>query len=317
MHARCAVATLAGSTTETKHMSSVSTHPTPPLSVEGPFHRVLAASSLDEAGRWAVQRAALLPLAPGARLELLHVSSPWSGGQQDRTRSGVRSALEDALAEAGERARQAGHRQLELVAQVAEGWPAREIVRAAWRSRAELVVVGPPATRFDGSPRATVARLLRWVGLPVLVVRREPSREYRRALCAVDRTITAADTVDLASRLAPSRSLTLFHAYHVPFEKWLGSAPELEAEALGYLWELARELGPAARIDLTFTLPGDRCVQIPRAARMVGADLVVLGTRGRAGLARSLSASAAQWVLACANADVAIARRHGLALARS
>ncbi len=298
-------------------MSSVSTHPTPPTLVGGPFQRVLAASSLDEAGRWAVQRAALLPLAPGARLELVHVSPPWRGDPPARTGSETRRVLEEELAEAGDRARSAGQRQLELVARIVQGWPAREIVRAAWRARAEIVVVGPPATRFDGSSRGTIARLLRWLGLPVLVVRREPSREYRRALCAVDRTITAPDTVDLASRLAPSQPLTLFHAYHVPFESWLGAGPEPETEALGYLWELARELAPAARIGMTFALPGDRCVQIPRAAAMVGADLVVLGTRGRAGFARSLSASAAQWVLECAPVDVAIAPRRALALTRA
>lgn len=299
-------------------MRSASTHPMPPLAVNGTFQRILAAVSLDAAGQGVVRRAARLPLAPGARLELLHVSPPGRAARLHPTCWDAQRALEETLAEAREAAWSAGHRELNLVARAAEGWPAREIVRAAWRARAELIVVGPPAIRFDGSPSATIARLVRWANLPVLVVRHEPYREYRRALCAVDRTITAAGTVELASRLAPSRPLTLFHAYHIPFEDWLGSdAPALEAEALGYLRELAGELGPAAaRIDRTIVLRGDRCVQILRAARTEGADLVVLGTRGRAGLARALSASAAQWVLARAPVDVAIARRHGLALPR-
>jgi len=293
-----------------------STHPTPPLAVGGPFQRILVACALDEVGLWVVQRAARLPLAPHARLEVLHVSPPWPPRRGHLTGAEARGAMEEALAVAGHTAREVGHAQLQLVARAAEGWPAREIVRAAWRARAELIVVGPPATRLDGSPRATVARVLRWADLPVLVVRREPSGAYRRVLCAVDRTITAAATVELASRLAPSRPLTLFQAYHVPFEKWLGAAPDLEAEALEYLGELARELAPVARVDRTTVLRGDRCVQIVRAAEAERADLVVVGTRGRAGLARSLSASAAQWVLACAPVDVAVARRHGLALSR-
>ena len=297
-------------------MSLVSTQPTPPLAFGGPFQRVLAASSLEEAARWVARRAARLPLAPGARLELLHVSPPWASDRPPSARREAHRALEEALAAAADAGRTAGHRQLDIVGGAAEGWPAREIVRAAWRARAELIVVGPPARRLDGSPRATIARLLRWADLPVLVVRREPDGDYRRPLCAVDRTITAAATVELASRLAPSRPVTLFQAYNAPFERWLGSAPELEAEALENLRELARELGPAARIERTVVRRGDRCLEIVRAAEAERADLVVVGTRGRAGLARALSASAAQWVLASASVDVAVARRHGLALSR-
>lgn len=295
-------------------MSLVSTQSTPPLAFGGPFQRILAASSFDDAGRWVARRAARLPLAPGARLELLHVSPPWAEGPPSGRREAHR-AVEEALAAAADAARDAGHR-LEVNGRAAAGWPAREIVRAAWRARAELIVVGPPARRLDGSPRATIARLLRWADLPVLVVRRDPDREYRRPLCAVDRTITAAATVELASRLAPSRPVTLFHAYNVPFERWLGSPPELEAEAVENLRELARELGPAVRVERTVVHRGDRCLEIVRAAEAERADLIVVGTRGRAGLARALSASAAQWVLASAPVDVAVARRHGLALSR-
>lgn len=296
-------------------MSSASTQPTPPIAAASPFRCILAASSLDAAGRRVVQRAARLPLAEGARLEVLHVTPPAAVGRPRPTGPERRRAIEEALADAADAAREAGLRQLQLVARAAEGWPAREIVRAAWRARAELVVVGPPALRLDGSPRATVARLLRWAELPVLVVRRAPDRGYRRALCAVDRSITAAGTVELAARLAPSHPRTLFHAYHVPFEGWLGAAPEREADARRYLEELARELDPVG-IDRTAVLPGDRCVQIVRAAEAERADLIVLGTRGRAGLARALSASAAQWVLATAPVDVAVSRRHALALER-
>jgi nucleotide-binding universal stress UspA family protein len=296
-------------------MDSVSTETAPLLEGSATFRRVLVASALDDAGRLALRRAVRLPLARGARLEILHVRAPWPSGRR-ASEPEARRSLEDALAEAGEDARDVGRPELQFVTSVADGWPAREIVRAAWRGRAELIVVGPPATRFDRSPRATVARVVRWADLPVLVVRREPSGEYRRVLCAVDRTITAAGTVELASRLAPSRPLTLFHAYHVPFQNWLGPAPEIEAEVLEYLGALARELAPVAPVDRVIVRRGDRCVEVIRAAEAERADLVVVGTRGRAGLARSLSASAAQWVLACAPLDVAVARRHGLALPR-
>jgi nucleotide-binding universal stress UspA family protein len=292
-------------------MDSPTTQETVPLERPALLHRVVVASALDEAGRWAVRRAARLPLAPGARIEVVHVRPPWSSGPRSEPARG----LEAALAETSEVALRAGSARLELVARELEGWPAREIVRAAWHARADLVVVGPPAHRRDGSPRATIARLLRWAELPVLVVRQDPVRAYGRALCAVDRTPAAADTIALAARLAPSRPLTLFHAYDVPFAAWLArDAAALEAEAIGYLRDLTREVGPAAQIGRALVRRGDRCLEIVRAAAHAGADLVVVGTRGRAGLARALSASAASWVSAHAPVDVAVARRHGLAL---
>lgn len=201
---------------------------------------------------------------------------------------------------------------------IVEGWPSTEIVRVAWQERCELIVLGPPASRIDGSARATISRVIRRADLPVLVVRSDPWREYDRVLCAVDRSVTAVDTIALGARLASRhrRELTLFHAYHVPFEHWVGDAPDLEQDAHAYVRALARQAATEVTIARTAVRRGDGFVEILRAAAREGADLVVVGTHGRTGISRALLGSAAEWVMANLPVDVAVGRPHRLTLDR-
>jgi nucleotide-binding universal stress UspA family protein len=279
---------------------------------------VLAASFLDESGLKAVLRAARLPLAPSARVVLLHVTPPWSMRSRPVSDKDARRALERAAAAGRDAARSAGNEDPDLVPIVAAGWPAEEIVRFAWQERSELIVVGPPAARIDGSTRATISRVVRRADLPLLVARGNPWQEYRSVLCAVDRSVTAVDTIALAARLSTaSRAFTLFHAYHIPFELWVGSdVPELEHDAVAYVRALAREVADDVAVTSTVVRHGDRCIEIQRAAADVRADLVVLGTHGRSGISRAVHGSVAEWVIANTPFDVAIARPHRATLER-
>lgn len=215
-------------------------------------------------------------------------------------------------------AHSAGNEDPDIVPVVAQGWPAREIVRVAWQERSELIVVGPPASRVDGSARATISRIIRRADLPVLVVRGDPWREYSDVLCAVDRSVTAVDTIALAARLASRtlRAFTLLHAYHVPFEHWVGAAPELEDEALAYVRAFAREVANDVPVVRTAVRRGEPGLQVLRAAVEERAELVAIGTHGRSGIWRAVLGSAAEWVIANAPFDVAVARPHRVTLER-
>jgi nucleotide-binding universal stress UspA family protein len=282
------------------------------------FRCVLIASLLDESGLRAGVRAARLPLAPGARVVVLHVTPPWSIRSRPVSGRDARRALERAVATVEDAAYSAGNQDPEILPVVAEGWPATEIVRVAWQERAELIVAGPPASRVDGSARATISRIIRRADLPILVVRGDPWQEYRDVLCAVDRSVTAVDTVALAARLASRtvRAFTLFHAYHVPFEHWVGHAPELEDEAVAYVRAFAREIADDVPVVRTAVRRGDPGVQVLRAAAEERAELVAVGTHGRSGISRALLGSAAEWVMANAPFDVAVARPHRVTLER-
>jgi nucleotide-binding universal stress UspA family protein len=231
----------------------------------------------------------------------------------------ARRALERVAAAGRDAAYAAGNQDPDLVPVVADGWPATEIVRFAWQERSELIVVGPPALRIDGTTRSTISRVIRRADLPVLVARGNPWQEYRSVLCAVDRSVTAVDTIALAARLgsATARAFTLFHAYHVPFELWVGSdVPELEHDAVAYVRALAREIADSVAVTGTVVRRGDRCLEILRAAADLNTDLVVLGTHGRSAISRAVHGSVAEWVIANAPFDVAVARAHRATLER-
>lgn len=279
-----------------------------------PFRRVVAATSLDASGVRAGLRAARLPLAPGARLVLLHVLPPAVLARSRRSPDQARGALEGEAEAVREVAAHSGNRDPRILAVCTRGWPATEIVRVAWQERAELIVVGPPAVRADGSPRGTISRVIRSAGVPLLVARSDPAKAYERILCAIDRSVAASDTVALAARLAATtaRSFTLFHAVHVPFDDWVRGDAELQEDALERLRALARSAATHVAVTRTVVRRGDHRLKILGAAAGERADLVTLGTRGRSGLSRILFGSTAEWVIANSPFDVGVARPHRL-----
>lgn len=302
-------------------MSLQSVEERPVVQVTAPYRRVLAATSLDPEGRRVVARAARLPLAPDARVIVLHAVRPWNAGSRSAATPDARRAVEQLALEGRAAASAAGNPGAGFVPRLARGWPASEIVRAAWEERCELIVVGAPARRFDGSPRGTLARVVRTADLPLLVAKLEPGRRYQRVLCAVDRSVTAVEPVILAGRVSAgaARRLALFHAVRLPFEPWIGSdGGERESEAQGYLRWLAGQVADEVPVTRTWVQLGrDPGAQILRAAAADRADLVVLGARGRSPLTRMLGGSTVEWVLASVPVDVAVARPHRVALERS
>jgi multicomponent Na+:H+ antiporter subunit G len=280
-----------------------------------PFRRVLAVVSFDTAGLKAARRAACLPLAAGARVALLHAYPPrLSLRARAASERQARRELERFTASAAEASLAAGNRDLELVQLVSEGRPSAEVVRCAWQERAEIVVLGaPPVSLRHGAIRETIFGVMRAADLPILVARHEAQRGYRRLLCAADGSVTMVDTVALAARIASGSALgfTLFHAYHVPFEEWLGSdAPEIEEEAAARLRAVARTVRDEAAVVRVLVRRGDPCLGILRASLEERADLIALGTHGRSGLSRAVHGSVAEWVIANAPCDVTVARPH-------
>jgi nucleotide-binding universal stress UspA family protein len=287
-----------------------STHSSAELGREEPFRRVLAAASLDDAGATAVLRAARLPLAPGARLTVLHVRPPRA---PPAPAPDARRVLERLAAVAADAARAAGNEAPEIVPVLGEGSAAAEIARTALRERAELVVAGAPSARLDGTARATVARVLREAHLPLLVAKGRAERPYGRVVCGIDRCFTCEDAILLARRLAtaPGAALTLVHAWHVPFEPWIESeAGEIRAEAIARVRALAEAVAPRVGPVQVVVRRGEPGTVVLRVALEQGADLLALGTHGRTGLARAMAGSVAEWLVESAPFDVAVARPH-------
>ena len=125
-------------------------------------------------------------------------------------------------------------------------------------------------------------------------------------LFATDGTDASNAAGALAARLARDwgAKLTVVHACEIPPMAYVGvpmfqpEAPEAIRHAARERLEVAvatvRETMPGAEAVLQ---PGEPCAAILEAAKERGADLVVLGTHGRRGVARAFLGSVAEKVV--------------------
>lgn len=127
---------------------------------------------------------------------------------------------------------------------------------------------------------------------------------FKRILVPHDFSDDAAAALDFAVELAKQLGgeLHLVHAYRMPLEMFspYGVAvpdsvmPEIREAAARHLKELAAKVkaeGLAVHVHLQEGPPAD---SIAEAAGELGADLIVMGTRGRTGLAHVVLGSVAE-----------------------
>jgi len=139
---------------------------------------------------------------------------------------------------------------------------------------------------------------------------------FRRILVAVDEGPIAARAVDVAIDLARSLAaeLALIHAV----DPGLGRAPDTGASAAELISQAKDEGGrllAAFRVraapqppPLEFVLVGKPAAEIVKAAKEWSADVIVIGSHGRAGVTRVLLGSVAEAVMRHAPLDVLAAR---------
>lgn len=267
---------------------------------------ILAATDFSHRSDRAVRRAAMLAAANGARLDLVHVVDD---DQPERLvvaeREAAQAILDETLRDWPEL------RGIEGRALVALGEPFDAIVRSVQESAADLVVLGAHrrALLRDIFTGTTAERVMRTGHAPVLMVNTEPAGPYRKSLAGLDlsehsrRALAKANDLGL---LAGTR-LSAVHAYDVPERGAMSYAnidPLTIARHAGEAAQQARQQVAALLADLGL---GDATVRLkegePAAALIEAADelrpdLVVIGTRGRGGLARLLLGSVAQALLA-------------------
>jgi nucleotide-binding universal stress UspA family protein len=278
---------------------------------------ILAATDFSEASRAAVQRAAALAAARGARLVVAHVvnsaathglagSATMLRDALEEERSSVRRALEAACAESG------------ASPLVLDGYPDEQIVEASRAEAADLVVVGSHgADRIERLLLGSVAEnVVRASAIPVLVGRGAPAAGFDRVLVATDFSEPAEHALDLALELAAPRArVDVLDVVQLPAWTASDGAFMLDETLVRDLEDDARRRGVEllARkrrdgIDLRLTVqigtPRDGILR----ALHEGQDLVALGTHGRRGFRRLLLGSVAGTVLRHAPCSVLITR---------
>lgn len=195
-----------------------------------------------------------------------------------------------------------GRTATEFVVLIGIGTPHVEIVRAAEVHQAALVVVGARAS--SGLARLiaghSAEKVARYAHCPVLVVR--PGARTDHVLVATDLSPGAAEATRVAAEVAARRGARLTAVYVIdtglPFPVEMGSTPfdaptsaRLREAATDELRKRLREQGVTAeaRVADGLVIPS-----LEDAVRKLGADLVVLGTVGRTGLARMMLGNTAE-----------------------
>jgi nucleotide-binding universal stress UspA family protein len=274
--------------------------------------RILVASDLSAESLLAVARATMLATAHRAHLGVLRVVDP---DVDDVDLEGAGVELREALA----RTPAAVGADLAVVS----GTPFVEIIRHARATDVDVVVVGYSGQ--DAGPRSglgtTVERVIRKGDRPVLSVRRGPRGPYRRLVVGIDYSEHSAQALAFGSVLAPEAAVQVIHAYPLLGVRKLEGAGASHDEVAAYLRTV--EVREAERLEAYVrerdvrgvshhVIPGPAQTSLPALARERRADLLVVGSRGAAGLRHVLLGSVAEHSLRDATSDVLVVR-HGAA----
>jgi nucleotide-binding universal stress UspA family protein len=280
------------------------------------FKSILVPTDYSEGALQALRRALSLPLAPKAKVSVVHVvPDDIPGTLRAQALEEAERSIEKQVARVRAELLEAG-RKATITAAVLEGATVKQLRKRARTVEAELVVMGrhgrrPVADLLIGT---TAQRMVRGGEVPVLVVQSNSLKPYQRPLAAVQLSRRSEGVLRTAARLASAApALHVFHASSVPYEDFL----TLPGPAVMAQRERALEDGQSRmeslvrRVSVGLALQpkvesGDARSLIHAQEESLNADLVVLGSHGRQGVERLLLGSVAEWVLTHASCDVAV-----------
>jgi nucleotide-binding universal stress UspA family protein len=203
------------------------------------------------------------------------------------------------------------HTSARVTVVVEKAEPAELVARAASDHGCDLIVTGLARDETLGrfGVGNTVDRLVRGIGVPVLVARERARTPYRNIMVATDFSDASKQALETALAFFPDDPLTVFHAYHAPYVG-LSEDPARLAEQFGSIAKAdydaflrSIEISDERRSNLHRLLEhGYANALIDQYVQDRGVDLVVLGTRGRNALTQMVLGSTAReilWSLPC------------------
>jgi nucleotide-binding universal stress UspA family protein len=292
------------------------------------FRSIMAAIDFSPASDRALSWAAALAAQRGAELRLVHTIA-WAeptdvlvalqGPAEEELLAGARARL-------AELAQSLRGRLRSVVCDVVIGAPATVLLDEARKHQPELLVLGTRGLRgwrhiLLGS---TAQRVIGAAGCPVLAVHAEdatpPDRPWR-LLAASDGSPDAMLAVREAVRQLAPAEVVLLRAFEAPlFYGGVGEAPAFtiveaaRASAEEQVRQEARQLSVEGITALPLLRDGFPPEVITTAVTELQADVVVLGSRGRGGMAHLLLGSTAERVAQRASAPVMVVPRRAAAL---
>lgn len=269
---------------------------------------ILAALDLTPNADRAFERALMLATAHDAQLMLLHVINDHLLGYEDEDGTFTKTLMEKAT-RMMERYTIAlpAEMKARVTSSIVIGKAWKEIITAADKSKADLIVIGlhhikPVQDIFLGT---TAERLIRNSTKPVLVVRDKPGEDYRNVVASTDLSPCSAHALSAGLELAPDAAFTLLHVFETPFPAHIKfSRKELEDYTKPKIEQSQRESKEAmdaflkghdvCKASITPVLERNEIVTgIGKIIEQQKADLLVMGTHGRTGIAGAMLGSIA------------------------
>ncbi|MAM11635.1 MAG: hypothetical protein CML23_14480 [Rhizobiaceae bacterium] len=275
---------------------------------------ILLATDFSERSDRALRRATLLARQLGTSLSIVHVVDD---DQPRRIVDSERDAASTLL------------RELQSTVQNVDGIPCETrivladpfagIARAAEEALPDLLVIGPHRRQAlrDVFVGTTAERTIRSVRCPVLMVNAPPVGSYNHVMLTTDLSEGAEHAANVCKMLGIARGakVSIVHVFDTPA---LHLAMSHAISAVARQAYLEDERKQASRDLSAFVksvdwrsirqdvrqLQNSPAEEILTASREESADLVVVGTHGRSGLARYLLGSVAEEVLRKADRDV-------------
>ena len=273
--------------------------------------RILAAVDLEAKSMHAIKKAWALAAAPDAALRIVYVP-PVAASDEERARA--RDRVQAFLTE------QCGIEvggEYGASLRIPDGEPEEAILREARQFGADLIVLGGHGVpRFrDALFGTTAGHIARHADRPVLVVQNDPAKPYGKVMAAVEEE-TAEEVLHLACEMAPTGELFVVHAFGSAPKVLFGFGDQLEEVEVNQqaaidrvLATLPRPLGSSTSVRVhNIVREGDAVEVLMHAWFDIRPDLVVMGTRGRSGLALLFQESVSQTVLLGCPSDVLVVR---------
>jgi universal stress protein E len=277
--------------------------------------RLLLATDLSSRAERALDRAVRLARQHQSELRVLNVVE---GDLSPHLVDAQRAEAERIFAERLKAT--AGDAKILSSSSVVTGKPFAEILREAASWPADLIVIGThQADVLQGMFRGTTAeRIIRQGHIPTLLVRKEATEDYRRAVVGIDFSLHALRATQCAFRLAPKAEFHLVHSFLSPFPHFLygdirAEAREVRTKAMdraideeltAFLARFGDQVPPVTRL----VVHGVAQDVLLATASQLNADLLVAGTHGRTGIAHAVLGSVAQDLLRQAPCDVLVAK---------
>lgn len=185
----------------------------------------------------------------------------------------------------------------------------------------DLIVIGPGVAKGlrEKMFGSTADHVIRCATCPVLVVRNNVSSPYRHIAVGIDFSLHAEAAALWASRLSPSATRELIHAYEIPlqFEQAMLKAGTSQADIDHYrnvkthnaqqkITEIYGDQGRLPKATHVRVIRGDAPTALISASYRSTTDLIALGTQGTNAIAQHVLGSVARQVINGAKCDVLV-----------